>query len=150
MIIRNYYPSDTETLARLFYNTVHSINQKDYNDERLNAWAPENIDIEKWKLSFSEHFTLVAVKDGVVAGFGDVDESGLLDRLYTHKDYQSMGVASAICDRLERRFNVRKITTHASITAKPFFIRRGYKVIKERRVVRAGVALTNYLMEKEF
>lgn len=43
----------------------------------------------------------------------------------------------------------KKITTHASITAKPFFLHRGYHVMKEQEGLRGGIALTNYVMEKE-
>ena len=44
---------------------------------------------------------------------------------------------------------MEKITTYASITAKPFFEKRGYKVVKERQVERQGIFLTNYVMIKE-
>ena len=83
----------------------------------------------------------------MIVGFGDIDKTGYLDRLFVHKDYQRQGIASAICDELEQAVNVNKIITHASITAKPFFERRGYKVIKEQQITRNGVSLTNYVME---
>ena len=67
--------------------------------------------------------------------------------LYVHKDYQRKGVASAICNKLEQRVQ-GKIFTHASITARPFFENRGYKVIKEQQVERQGVFLRNFVMEK--
>lgn len=35
------------------------------------------------------------------------------------------------------------------ITAKPFFLHRGYHVMKEQEVIRGGIALTNYVMEKK-
>lgn len=149
MIIRKYLSSDCKYLAELFYQTVHSINTKDYTEEQLNAWATGNVDIEKWNLSLSEHFTLVATKSNMIVGFGDIDKTGYLDRLYVHKDYQSQGIATAICDRLEYAFQVSKITTHASITAKPFFLHRGYKIMKEQQVTRANSSLTNYVMEKQ-
>lgn len=41
------------------------------------------------------------------------------------------------------------ITTHASITANPFFEKRGYQVAKEQQVERQGIFLTNYVMIKE-
>ena len=85
MIIREYKPEDCPQIAELFYNTVHTVNAKDYTEEQLNAWADGNIDIEKWNLSFLEHYTCVAVEDGVVVGFGDIDDCGYLDRLYVHK-----------------------------------------------------------------
>lgn len=148
MMIRKYRPSDCKDLAELFYQTVHSINAKDYTDEQLNAWATGNVDLEAWNRSFSEHFSLVAIKEGVLAGFGDIDRTGFLDMLYVHKDYQNQGIATAICDKLERAFQVSKVTTCASITAKPFFLHRGYQVIQEQQVIRLHIPLTNYVMEK--
>ena len=148
MIIREYLPSDCIHLAKLFYQTVHSVNAKDYTAEQLNVWATGHVDIEEWNRSLSAHFSLVAVQDGVLAGFGDIDRSGYLDRLYVHKDFQRQGIAAAICDKLEPAFGVSKIVVHASITAKPFFLHRGYNVIKERQVIRSNIPLTNYLMEK--
>ena len=77
-----------------------------------------------------------------------MDESGYLDRLYVHKDQQRQGIATAICDALESVSVVNIFTTHASITARPFFEKRGYAVIKEQQVERRGVKLTNYIMKK--
>ena len=65
MIIRKYQPSDSQELARLFYDTVHTINARDYNQEQLNVWATRNIDLEKWNQSFLKHYTVVAVDDRV-------------------------------------------------------------------------------------
>ncbi len=39
-------------------------------------------------------------------------------------------------------------TVHASLTARPFFEARGYEVIRDQRVLRRGVILTNFVMEK--
>ncbi|KAF3372625.1 GNAT family protein [Enterococcus faecium] len=41
---------------------------------------------------------------------------------------------------------MQKITTHASITAKPFFEKRGYKVINEQTVELRGQLFTNFLI----
>ena len=41
------------------------------------------------------------------------------------------------------------IITHASITAKPFFEKRGFSVVKEQSLERQGLFLTNYIMEKD-
>ena len=53
-----------------------------------------------------------------------------------------------ISDELERFAAGKTITTHASITAKPFFQHRGYRVVRKQEVIRRGVALTNLVMEK--
>lgn len=148
IIIRDYNSEDCNNLAELFYNTVHSVNAKDYSEEQLNVWATGNIDLDQWNNSFLEHFTVVAVEDDIIVGFGDIDKTGYLDRLFVHKDYQRRGIATAICNELEKVINRSKITTHASITARPFFEKRGYKVIKEQEVERRGIVLKNYFMEK--
>ena len=57
-------------------------------------------------------------------------------------------IASAICDELESSVRGKKITTHSSITAKAFFEHRGYRVIQKQTVIRNGISLTNYMMEK--
>ena len=120
MIIRNYQSSDCKALADLFYHTVHVINAKDYTQKQLEAWASDDIDLEKWNQSFQEHDSIIAIEHGIIIGFGDIDKTGYLDRLYVHKDYQRKGVATAICNQLESK-KFKKIITHASITAKPFF-----------------------------
>ncbi len=148
MIIREYRPLDCEILAELFYNTVHTVNVKDYTKEQLDVWATGTIDLEKWNQSFMEHYTLVAVDDEVIIGFGDIDKTGYLDRLYVHSDYQGKRVATAICEQLEQAVQ-GSIVTHASITARTFFENRGYKVVKEQQVERQGIFLTNFVMEKE-
>ena len=148
MQLREYTPSDCAQMAELFYQTVHSVNAKDYTQEQLDAWASGEVDLPAWDASFRAHRTIVATENGEIVGFGDMDESGYLDRLYVHKDHQGQGVASAICDELGRFADGKTFTTHASITAKPFFLHRGYCVVRKQEVIRRGVALTNFVMEK--
>lgn len=146
VILREYRPSDCKELTELFFRTVHTVNAKDYTEEQLDAWTGQT-DPDRWNQTFLEHCTIVAAADGIIVGFGDIDRSGYLDRLYVHSDYQGRGIATALCDHLEKMVQGR-ITVHASITARPFFEKRGYRVIKEQQVVRLGVSLKNYVMEK--
>lgn len=148
MVIRSYISSDCRSLAKLFYDTVHAVNAKDYTQAQRNVWATGDVDLEEWDQSFLDHHTFVAVENGVIVGFGDIDKTGYLDRLFVHKDHQGKGIAAAICDELERAVPNMKITTAASVTAKPFFEKRGYQVKKEQQVEREGILLTNYVMEK--
>lgn len=192
MYLRKYHPSDCAALAALFYETIHSVNARDYPQEQLDAWADGHVDLDAWNESFLAHNTYVAVQEcdgaddidshasdsagtvpgktdgspanALIIGFGDMDDTGYLDRLYVHKDYQGRGVATAICDRLEEEFCLSRgrllqnsamqkrkndtFTTHASITARPFFEKRGYTVVKAQQVVRKGISIRNYIMRK--
>lgn len=149
MIIRSYKQTDCEGIAALFYDTVHSVCCADYTEEQLSAWASGEVSLEEWNRAFTENYTVVALDDGKIVGFGEIDKTGYLDKLYVHKDFLRKGIGSAICDMLEQNFWEGKITVHASITAQAFFASRGYTVVKEQTVVRNGLHLTNFVMEKE-
>lgn len=149
MYIRKYQLSDCREMAELFYDTVHRVNAGDYTEAQLNVWATGKVDLEKWDQSFQAHYSVVAVEDEAITGFGDIDATGYLDRLYVHADHQGQGVGSAICRELEQAVSGSRITTHASITARGFFEHRGYQVVREQEVIRDGISLTNYVMEKK-
>ena len=151
MKLRKYKSGDCNTLAELFFNTVHTVNAKDYTKPQLAVWATGNIDLMTWDKSFLEHYTIIAEENGTIVGFGDMDDSGYLDRLYVHKDYQGQGVATAIVSELERNavaIGITNFSTHGSITAKPFFEKCGYHVVRENTVFRGDVKLTNFIMAK--
>ena len=149
MEIRNYEEKDCPLLAELFFQTIHTINARDYTKKQLDAWANGEVDLEAWNRSFQKNETLIAMEEGIVIGFGDLDiEKGYLDHLFVHKDYQGRGVATALCDALEKKRKEGRIYTHASMTARPFFEKRGYQLVKEQEVEIRGVYLKNNVMEK--
>ena len=92
MELRAYQPADLEEIYQLFYDTVHSVNRKDYGLEQLDAWAPRQMDRPRWEQSLADHETWVAWEDGKIVGFGDLGEGGYLDRLYVHKDFVRKGI----------------------------------------------------------
>ena len=147
MEIRKYRHDDLEEIIALFKETVLCVNRKDYAQNQVEAWA-NRAEPTRWSVSLQKHLTYVAVENGMITGFGDMDENGYLDRLFVHKDFQGMGIATAICDRLERETECGSFLVNASITARPFFERRGYNVIKSQEVEIDGVLLTNYVMKK--
>ncbi len=146
MEIREYKEEDLKEILNLFYDSVH--NTRYYTKEQKDAWASGKEDFLKWNKSFLEKYTIVVVSENKILGFGNIDHLGYLDMLYVHKDYQGKGIGNLICDCLETKFETERIYVHASIDAKPFFENRGYKVIKEQEVLRHGIKLKNYVMEK--
>lgn len=148
MEIRNYQSDDVFEMVQLFYHTVHIINARDYTKEQLDGWTTGEVDLEKWDRSLLSHFTCVAIENNVITGFGDIDEKGFLDRLFVHKDFQRKGIATFICNHLESILHKNSVSVQASITAKPFFEKRGYQVVREQYVERKGLLLKNYLMKK--
>lgn len=144
--LRKYRNSDCKILSELFFDTVHTVNAKDYTKEQLFAWAKDKRQLQKRKSDLAEQNTVIAEINGKTVGFASIDRKGFLDLLYVHRDFQNQGIATALCDEAEEGFTA--IKTYASITAKPFFEKRGYTVIKENEVERLGIKLKNYEMQK--
>ena len=51
MQIRTYQSSDRKEITELFYNTVHTVNMRDYTKEQVDVWAPEEPDLDGWNES---------------------------------------------------------------------------------------------------
>ena len=155
IILRKYNSEDCAEIMQLFYDTIHTINAADYNESQLDAWAPKDSDRTPsyWDNRFLQDHAVVAEKNGIILGIGTLKTPAYFDLLYVHKDFQRIGVATLIADKIEscsRSNGISVITTNASITAKPFFENRGYVLIKEQSVETRGQFLTNYKMQRKF
>lgn len=151
MELRKYREEDLKEIIDLFYETVCTVNRKDYSKEQIEVWANRKDTLLQRKDFFTSLYTIVATEEGKIVGYGNIDHAGYIDHLFVHKDYQGKKIATAICDELEQYSLAKgntKITVHASITALPFFKGRGYCIKKEQKVKLNGIELTNYTMEK--
>ena len=96
MKLRQYQSKDCGGMSELFYDTVHTVNRRDYTEEQVCAWADGHVDPDVWNRSFLEHFTVIAEDNGTLVGFGDMAKDGYLDRLYVHRDHQGKGIGREI------------------------------------------------------
>ena len=149
--IRDFQPADLLEIMRLFHDTVHEINSRDYAAEQVDAWAPKIPDESRWLEKLRSTFTYVAEANGQIVGFANLERNGHLDCLYTHYMHQGTGIASRLLSEIETRaraIGARRLFTEASLTARQFFQRRGFRIVRESEVVRSGVRLRNYVMER--
>lgn len=152
MSVRRYEPGEAGQLVALFHETVRSVNARDYTPGQIEAWVGGEVDLQAWDKRFQDSRTLIAqTEQGLIIGFANIDDNGYLDMLYVHRDHQHEGVATTLCDALERYAasrGVNKVVTHASLTARSFFEQRGYTTVREQCVERLGVTLPNVVMDK--
>lgn len=147
--VRPYAAAELDDLIALFRESVRQVARLDYSPEQILAWAPDEIDREAWALRLATSSTWVAAHGDETVGFVTLEPDGHLDMLYVHAAQQRLGIAGKLVDRLESSARSRGLTrlfTEASITAKPFFERRGFHVVETQRVARRGQELTNYRM----
>ena len=157
-IIRAYRAEDLPRITELFKDTVSSVCSADYSTRQTDAWL-SGAKYTEWGARFANSFTLVAEIGGKTMAFGNIArggecggvqlraEDGYLDMLYVDKSCLRRGIATALCNELEGRVRGR-VFADVSLTAQPFFLSRGYVVIKPQKVVRRGVELNNFAMVK--
>lgn len=153
VLIRNYCPEDVQELAKIYFNTIHCINIEHYTQEQVDVWAPKSsLETKGWAEKFLKTKPIVAVIREKVVGFAEFEPDGHIDCFYVHHECIGKGVGkslmSEIVERAQRQ-NIDRIFAEVSITAKPFFEKQGFIVLSEQTVVREGVELVNYKMEKK-
>ena len=149
--LRSFRPADLGAVVRLFTDTVHHINAADYPPAQLRVWAPERPDLELWQERLEGACVWVAEVAGEIVGFAALGARGRLGLLYAHRLWQGKGIGSALLAQVEaeaRRRGAVLLFVRASVTARPFFEHKGFRMLGERWVRREGLALRSYEMAK--
>lgn len=151
MQIRRATLKDIPSLKNLYQGTITHINRQHYNPEQISAWAATGERITSLENKIKEQYFYVAVTaDDLITGFASLEDDGELDMMYVHKDYQRQGIATLLITQIYKKaaeLRLEKLTAYVSITARLFFEKQGFKVVKTQQVQLGGVALTNYQMD---
>lgn len=151
--IRRFRESDAAATARVFFDAVHRATRSFYDAAQRQAWAPRIPDTDAWHARIAPQIAYVAERDGVVIGFMTLRTDGHLDLAFVVPEAVGQGVAKALYDAILREAlaaGITRLTTEASLMARPFFERQGWTVQCEQTVERDGVTLTRFLMEHDF
>lgn len=149
--IRSFASTDTVAIISLFRDTVQRINSRDYSPEQIDAWAPEDVDADSWRRRLDGKETFVAEENHKIVGFAELEANGYIDCLYCHADHQHQGIGSELLHHVEaraRQAGLSCLEADISVTARPFFERNGFVLIRAQNVERRGVPLLNYYMKK--
>lgn len=141
---------DLEELISLFVNTINSVCTKDYSPEQRAAWAAGAKNTDRWKKKLETQHFIVSRTGQTITGFASL-ENNYIDFLFVHKDFQSRGIAKQLFEALQQKAietNVETLISDVSITARPFFEKMGFVVIRKQDNPTRGVNLTNFRMEK--
>lgn len=147
--IRPFEAADGERTLRIFERAILETARSLYSQEQVSAWAGPQRALGPWTAERMAADTVVAELDGVVAGFTDLREDGYVDRLFVDPDCGRRGVAAALLDHVRRAAEDRgipRLSTHASLVARPVFERAGFRVVEEETVERAGQSLRRFRM----
>lgn len=138
-------------VAELFYAAVHSIDDALYSTAQRHAWAPYPIDYAKWQQRLTSKRPWLALSEGHVVGFIELDDDGHIDCMFTAPNYQRCGIASALYAVLEQHaiaLALPRLYVEASYLALPFFLKQSFRQLALNVVDRNGTQLVNFTMEK--
>jgi len=150
--VREATIGDYAAIGRLYFETVRTVNRRDYGHAQVTAWAPSIQPPRTWRERLRGQLVLVATEQQRHVGFIAMEGDGHIDLLYVHKDRQRRGIATQLLDRAiaaARRRKLSRVVTEASVTARPFFERHGFIVRSAEDVRRGGVVLRRYRMERQ-
>jgi GNAT superfamily N-acetyltransferase len=129
--IRRATAGDAEAVYEIVLRALRETNARDYPApviNRLVLTLPEGVasKLEEWH-------AYVAVVDGRIVGTGSL--SGKTVRaVFVHPDYQGRGIGTKLMDAVENAANAQSesiLGVQSSITAQPFYAKRGFKVVRE-------------------
>ena len=149
--LRPFLAADVPILAAIFVAAIEELTGDDYSEAQQEAWAASVDDEEQFGEQFAGQLTLIATMQNSPVGFASLKGPDHIEMLYVHPSVAGQGVASMLCDALEKLAGGRgakNLTVDASDTAVDFFTKRGY-VAKQRNTVTVnGEWLANTTMQK--
>jgi putative acetyltransferase len=149
--LRPFLAADTPMLAAIFVASVEELTGDDYSEAQQQAWASAADDEEQFGQRLASELTLIATLQNSPVGFASLKGTDHIDMLYVHPGAVGQGVASMLCDALEKLAGSRGATSlsvDASDNAQEFFSKRGY-IGKQRNTVTVnGEWLANTTMQK--
>ena len=152
-IIRAALQSDAVELKKLFQNTVLAINRRDYSQAEVEDWASCGDDLSNIEDMIKTHYFIVAVnQQSEIVGFSSITPQGYLHSMFVHKDFQGEGIATILLNEIEQYAitnGIMRITSEVSLTARPFFEKKGYIVEEEQKRKANQLSLTNFWMAKQ-
>jgi len=151
LTLRKFQKGDESDLREIFFNTIRNVNIKDYSELQVRAWAPDNYDASAWYERISSINPFVAILDGEIVGYADIQGDGYIDHFFCHWKHQGKGIGKALMQQLivtGQQKGIGRFYSHASITAKPFFEHLDFQMVNSQQVEIRGQVLTNYVMEK--
>ena len=149
--LRPFLAEDTPVLAAIFAASIEALTGDDYGEAQQQAWASAADDEQAFGKRLASELTLVATLESSPVGFASLKGTAHIDMLYVHPSAVGQGVASMLCDALEKLASGRgakSLTVDASDNAAEFFARRGYEARQRNTVSLNGEWLANTTMQK--
>jgi putative acetyltransferase len=149
--LRPFLPDDTPVLAAILVASIEELTGDDYSEPQQAAWASAADDEEAFGKRLAGQLTLIATLQTSAVGFISLRGADHIDLLYVHPSAVGQGVATMLCDAVEKLAagrGAKHLTVDASDNASEFFLKRGYVATRRNTVTINGEWLANTTMQK--
>lgn len=147
--VRDFAADDAPVLRGVFESAIHGTARRDYSQRQVDTWAPRRYDADAWAGRMRGLAPFVALVDGRVAGYADLQADGCIDHFYVASEAGGRGVGGALMRRILARgaaLSLAELTSQVSLTAQPFFAHFGFEVVEHRVFEMRGVGMRNTAM----
>lgn len=151
-IIRSMRMSEFNTVAKLVYDSVHTLCTNEYTPEQLDAWVPKDLYMPAFRRSIFRCYAIVAVFNKEIVGFMSTERDGYINRLYTRPDWVKKGVATALLQDTEkwaRVHSIKRLELEASKSAESFYLKKGFTKIGDIKSIKNNLEFISSKMRKE-
>jgi GNAT superfamily N-acetyltransferase len=152
MEIRRYKRGEERAVWSVYFAATRESIARDYHAELIDRWAPQDYDANEWVNRLAQKNPFVAAVDEKIVGMVEIEGDGFIDYFYVHPLYQGKGIGKALLATVESeavKLGVSAIFADVSITAKGFFLSRGFSITEAKSNVILGHPAPNFRMQKK-
>lgn len=151
--IRSMKMSEFNQVAKLVYESVHTLCTNEYTPEELDAWVPPDMHMPTFRNSLYRCYAIVAVDDRKeIIGFMSTERDGYVNRLYTRPDWVNKGVATSLLRNTEewaRKKKIKHLTLESSKSAERFYEKQGFVKTGKVESIKNNLKFVSAKMKKE-
>jgi len=154
MRIRRSVIEDAAELARLHKGTIRTINKADYSPKQIEVWS-KRTNAKRFRNSHAIAVRYVVIDGKKIVGFSDFkkEDPETFWGLYVHKDHLGKGIGSLLMQKMEdvaRKMGIRRFILEATTTARTFYEKQGFRVMRKSTHAIEDQNLDIFIMEKKF
>ena len=145
-------PGEEPAIWAVYYGSTRHVVARDYTAAQVARWAPDAPDMAAWITKLAHTNPFVAVLDGKIVGFAELEPDGHIDCFYCHHAYQRRGIGTHLLLAVEAEGHRLRLRLYAEVstTAIPFFLAKGFRVLQERINTVCDAPAKQFFVEKVF
>jgi putative acetyltransferase len=143
---------DLAEIQKMFVDTISVICKDDYSPDQIKVWTSSIENKDRWMDKLAIQYFRIAICENKIIGIASLEQMNYFDLLYVHKDFQRQGIASKLYVEIEKEAlnkGATAIYSDVSKTAKPFFLKKGFKSFAQQTILIQGIEMVNFRMTKK-